>query len=278
MSNFSGLSAILSVTLVAVIAIQMLKDKFEVVENYGDMPHTFQNQPSASNVSEVSRNIPSHSQGLDSVTPHGDRPFGTGEIFRAPYIAQDSNLNGWNGFQEAFAMHQQTINAGTPNMDNLRAIGAETESLPGPNVFNNDSFPQANVNQGRADRLHLCSQNLPTNGATALNVASSLLPNPALTEKFEGFEECGTATNLLANQVFLSPGGQAGLNLTSGSNRNSNLDIRSAPPNPALYVGPWNLSTIYPDLTRRPLEGCGPSFGLYGDGPNSVATPSKINP
>ena len=37
MSNFSGISAILSVSLVALMTIQLLKDKFEMVENYGEL-------------------------------------------------------------------------------------------------------------------------------------------------------------------------------------------------------------------------------------------------
>ena len=36
MSSFSGLSAILTVSLVALLTVQMLKDKFEIVENYDD--------------------------------------------------------------------------------------------------------------------------------------------------------------------------------------------------------------------------------------------------
>ena len=58
-----------------------------------------------------------------------------------------------------------------------------------------------------------------------------------------------------------------GTDTVAGSLRNANQSIRSDPPNPMQYVGPWMLSTIYPDLLRRPLEGCGPSFGVYGNGP-----------
>ena len=279
MSNLSGLSAILTVSLVAIITIQMLKDKFDMVENYGEDDNdswTFQNDTvSAKNVSDVHRNMPQHNLNLNDVTNHGERPLGTGDFFRPPFVSPDANINGWNGFPEAYSVYQQSINAATPNMGNFRAIGAETVSLPGPNVFMNNSFAQANVNEGRADRLSLCAQNMPTGGTAPLNVASSLLPSPE--QKMEGFESCGTATNLLANQVFLTPGGQIGTNTSLDSLRNGNQSLRSEPPNPVLAVGPWNLSTIYPDLTRRPLEGCGPSFGLYGTGPNSSGTPTKIN-
>ena len=93
----------------------------------------------------------------------------------------------------------------------------------------------------------------------------------------EGFGDSPTV-NVLANQTFLSrqAGGQIGTNTTSGSLRNANLSIRSEPPNPMKYVGPWNLSSVYPDLLRRPLEGTGPSFGLYGNGPQGSGVPQKI--
>jgi len=281
MSNFVGLSALLTITIAAIVTIQMLKDKFEMVENYGEEngngnnSWTFQNTPvSAENVSDVYRNMPQHNQGLSDVKPHGDTPFGTGDSFRPPFVSQDANANGWNAFPEAYSVYQQSINAATPGQESLNAIGAETVSLPGPNVFMNDSFAQANINNGRTNRLNLCSQNMPTNGAMALNVASSLLPRP--DGEFEGFESCGTATNSLANQVFLTPGAQIGTDTILGSLRNSNQSIRSEPPNPVFSVTPWNNTTIYPDLTRKTLEGAGPSFGLYGNGPNSYGTPTKI--
>ena len=115
-----------------------------------------------------------------------------------------------------------------------------------------------------------------TQGVGNGGVASSLLPSPHSTT-VEGFNDCNV-TNVLANQVFLTPGGVMGTNTIAGSLRNSNQSYRSEPPNPVLAVGPWNLSSIYPDLTRRPLEGCGPSFGLYGNGPNSGVTPTTIAP
>lgn len=280
MSNLSGLSAILTVSLVALVTIQMLKDKFDVVENYDEDNNnswTFQPAPvTARNVREVTRDMPTLKQDLSDARNHGHRDLGTGDIGRPPFVSPDANVNGWNGFPEAFSVYQQSINAATPTMENFRAVGAETTSLPGPNVFMNDAFAEANVNHGRANRLSLCAQNANTNGSVALNVASSLLPAPALGNKFEGFESCGNVEHSLANQVFLT--NQIGTNTVLGSLRNGNQSIRGEPPNPVLAVGPWNLSSIYPDLQRRPLEGCGPSFGLYGQGPNSVGTPSDIRP
>jgi hypothetical protein len=55
---------------------------------------------------------------------------------------------------------------------------------------------------------------------------------------------------------FLSAGALIGVNTVGQSLRNSNLQLRSEPPNPqaAGGVGPWMQSTIEPDLQRRPLD------------------------
>ena len=53
---------------------------------------------------------------------------------------------------------------------------------------------------------------------------------------------------------FLSAGALIGVNSIGQSMRNSNLQLRSEPPCPQAQPGPWNISTIEPDLTRKPLE------------------------
>ena len=294
MSSFSGLSAILTVSLVALLTVQMLKDKFEMVENYGEQddnghnmnmdymqPHTTRDVSTARNVREVAQELPVHARNLNDVAKHEQTPFVAGDFFSPPFVSQNASANGWNGFPEAFAMYQQQLNAMTPNDKQLELIGSSTQSLPGPNTWTQDSFAQANVNTGRAANLSLCSQNMNTFAVRNSAVASSLLPENSELFKghghLEGFSDCDV-TNTLANQVFLTPRGQVGVNTVAGSLRNQNQSLRSEPPNPVLQVGPWNLSTIYPDLTRRPLEGCGPSFGLYGNGPNGGGTPTAIAP
>lgn len=291
MSSFSGLSAILTVSLVALLTVQMLKDKFEMVENYGEQddnghnmnmdymkPYTTRDV-TAQNVREVAEALPVHARNLNDVAKHDATPFVAGDFFSPPFVSQDASANGWNGFPEAFAMYQQQLNAMTPNDKQLELIGSSTQRLPGPYTWTQDSFAQANVNTGRAANLSLCSQNMNTFAVGNSPVASSLLPmnSEAFNGQLEGFSDCDV-TNTLSTQVFLTPGGQAGVNTVAGSNKNQNLQIRTEPPNPVLAVGPWNLSTIYPDLTRRPLEGCGPSFGLYGNGPLGGGTPTAIAP
>jgi hypothetical protein len=58
----------------------------------------------------------------------------------------------------------------------------------------------------------------------------------------------------LANINLLKAGYHIGIDTVGQTLRNANLQIRSEPPNPQLYVGPWNQSTIDPDFMRPPLE------------------------
>lgn len=58
----------------------------------------------------------------------------------------------------------------------------------------------------------------------------------------------------LANVNLLRAGYHIGIDTIGQSLRNANLQIRSEPPNPQVYSGPWNLSTITPDFMRPPLE------------------------
>ena len=249
----------------------MLKDKFDIVENFGEVD-TPSPSVSARNIPQnIPKNIPLNNQDLSNQNSHGLTPFGNGGFFESPYISSDASK--WSAQPDSYKTYQQTVNVATPTTENLISIGSQTQSLPGPNNFMDNSYSYVNANQGKENNLSLCAQNMPTGGTAALNVASSLLPMPG--QKMEGFESCD-ATNSLANQVFLTPGGQIGTNTIAGSLRNANQSIRSEPPNTILNVGPWNLSSIYPDLTRRPLEGVGPSFGLYGNGPDSSVIPTKI--
>lgn len=61
----------------------------------------------------------------------------------------------------------------------------------------------------------------------------------------------------LLDVSLLEAGHHIGINTVGSSLRNANLQIRSEPPNPQMKTGPWNNSTMGPDLNRRPLEiGC----------------------
>lgn len=60
--------------------------------------------------------------------------------------------------------------------------------------------------------------------------------------------------NDLSNKNFLTTGFDSGINTISSSRKNANLQLRSDPPIPSQQVGPWNQSTITPDVHERVFE------------------------
>ena len=63
-----------------------------------------------------------------------------------------------------------------------------------------------------------------------------------------------TGNSDLSDMNLLKPTEQIGINTVGQSLRNANQQLRSDPPVPQLNVGPWNNTTIEPDLMRVPLE------------------------
>jgi hypothetical protein len=63
-----------------------------------------------------------------------------------------------------------------------------------------------------------------------------------------------TGAGDIQGKNFLSAGALIGVNTIGQSLRNSNLQLRAEPPNPQVQVSPWMISTVEPDLNRRPLE------------------------
>jgi hypothetical protein len=61
-------------------------------------------------------------------------------------------------------------------------------------------------------------------------------------------------TGSLKGKNFLSAGALIGVNTVGQSMRNANLQLRSEPANPQVPVSIFNVSTIEPDINRRPLE------------------------
>lgn len=63
----------------------------------------------------------------------------------------------------------------------------------------------------------------------------------------------------LGDVNMLNAGHHIGIDTVGQSLRNANLQLRSEPANPQVNVGPWNQTTMSPDLMRVPLElGAGP--------------------
>ena len=83
-----------------------------------------------------------------------------------------------------------------------------------------------------------------------------LLPNDAANSEWAQVNPAGQGE--LANRNYLTSGHHIGINTVGNTLRNANMQLRSEPPNPRRDTGPWQQSTIEPDLNRRALEinGC----------------------
>jgi len=68
----------------------------------------------------------------------------------------------------------------------------------------------------------------------------------------EGVPEIGEG--ILRGVNYLDAGFHTGVNTVGQSLRNANLNLRAEPPNPRTQVSPWMMSTIDPDLARRPMS------------------------
>lgn len=135
------------------------------------------------------------------------------------------------GYDAGSASAPEATNSGTPLPADPAASDARsvehTEQYQGP-ADPADPFPK--------DRL----------------VAEDLLPKDAANEKWARVNPAGQGD--VDDKNYLNAGYLVGVNTVSGSLRNSNLQLRSEPPNPRARVSVWGQSTIEPDLNRRPFE------------------------
>lgn len=121
---------------------------------------------------------------------------------------------------------------------------------PSESLGHNEVFANANGVQTSMPGLPTsCSQ-------TGINNPAELLPNDT-NSQWAQLNPSGKGE--LANVNLLKAGYHIGIDTIGQTLRNANLQIRSEPPNPQLYVGPWNNSTIESDYMRPPLNiGAGP--------------------
>jgi hypothetical protein len=119
------------------------------------------------------------------------------------------------------------------------------------------SGPQPAMEQGNeifssVNGIATPSQGVATScGSGNIQNPSDLLPKDTNSE-WSQLNPSGKGE--LANINLLKAGYHIGIDTIGQTLRNANLQIRSEPANPQLYVGPWNLSTIEPDFMRPPLE------------------------
>ena len=106
-------------------------------------------------------------------------------------------------------------------------------------------------------------RNLPVSGInrtpTSCYPQNTLTPDDLLpsdkNKQIQDFNNANpTGEGILKGVNFLDAGFHVGVNTVGQSLRNANLQLRSEPANPQVYVSPWQNTTIGPDLHRRPLE------------------------
>ena len=158
-------------------------------------------------------------------------------------------------YSSAKALVSETMSGGS----NANAAPAQVASGP-TGVCGNTYQPSAplgeNSGPANANGVTTSSQGLPPSCASQPVVnPSELLPRDENSE-WAKLNPMGAGD--LQNVNLLQAGYHIGINTVSSSLRNANLQLRSEPANPQVSVGPWQNTTISPDINRRPLEiGCG---------------------
>lgn len=153
------------------------------------------------------------------------------------------------------ALAQTSALATSERADNAKAAscctGGSSNYQAAAPLGQNESYASVSGITSGADGLPAsCSQGNIANPA-------DLLPKHSTSEKWAQLNPGGGGN--LDGVNLLSAGSLIGTDTVSTSLRNANLQVRSEPPNPQVSVGPWNNTTITPELSRRPLEiGCGP--------------------
>ena len=87
---------------------------------------------------------------------------------------------------------------------------------------------------------------------TTVTNPSELLP--LNNSGWQGLNPNPTPSAGLQETTLINPGSSIGINTVGSSLRNANLQLRAEPANPRNTTNcPWNISTIEPDLQRKPL-------------------------
>ena len=109
-----------------------------------------------------------------------------------------------------------------------------------------DSFSSISEKFSPLDQSSAKVDSSTASPSPSIGVAADLLPH----EDFSTY-----APQALQGQNFLSPQALIGTDTVSSSLKNANWDLRNTIPIPKKSVGPWQNSTIDPDVLRRPLNG-----------------------
>ena len=173
----------------------------------------------------------------------------------------------------ALALGQYSSEKGimSETMDQLRGGGSKLLSQNDPQVTGERLAKQ------RGGNVQPASGPLGTNGGFAQVSGSGSGSNPGIPSSCSQKSQPDPAALLPNDQNnawsqlnpsgggnldgvnLLKAGHHIGIDTVGQSLRNANLQLRSEPANPQLNIGPWNNTTMEPDVMRVPLEvGQGP--------------------
>lgn len=141
------------------------------------------------------------------------------------------------------------LTKGTAGSESLRSLGYSTYpdgSTAGVAVMSTEIQPA-----DEKDNELYSSVNETQPISSSVQSSNELLPADS-NSQWAQLNPAGTGE--LASINLLKAGYHVGIDTVGQTLKNANLQIRSEPPNPKLNVGPWNNSTITPDLMRTPLE------------------------
>ena len=98
------------------------------------------------------------------------------------------------------------------------------------------------------------TDNTGTGNCPGNYVASALLPKN--DPKMKEWADLAPKGPLSGVDLLLEPQKTIGYDTIGNSLRNASYDLRKEVSNPVHQVSPWCNTTMGPDLTRKPLEGC----------------------
>ena len=125
-----------------------------------------------------------------------------------------------------------------------RPVAAATAPLPRPME---DASTEKHLAPGGGGASHVSAPSVQDRISP-----EELLPSGAANTTWAQVNPAGQGD--VKDQNFLTAGHHLGVNTQGSSLRNASHDLRHEPPNPRHVVSIWNMTTVEPDMNRRPLE------------------------
>jgi len=169
--------------------------------------------------------------------------YGIGAILILLIVAYGVSL--FSNYLSSKGITRYETNTTMPQQYKNQQMSSAPGVVPSESMGHNEVFASANGVQTSMQGIpSSCSQPNISN-------PSELLPKDT-NSQWAQLNPSGKGD--LSNINLLKAGYHIGIDTVGQTLRNANLQIRSEPPNPQLYVGPWNQSTIEPDFMRPPMN------------------------